>query len=169
MSTSTPEQTIHDLLVARCGARAGKFTFGKSRGISGRQVHALTFEDRDGRTQSWACCARRDEAGEWHFEGGAGGGMREGACVRGHPWTNLGGGGWPSHFYAGGRVEESDGQVARVRLRAANGVMLEDTVDEGVVLFVTNEEVRLPLTVELLDARGEVVSQHRWPWHDVPA
>lgn len=162
MSVNTPERVICDRLVAQCGARAGTFHFGKSRGVPGRQAHALTFGDQEGPTQSWACTVRQDEVGEWQFEGGAGGGLSVGACMRGYPWANLGGGGWPRDFYAGGRVEEDDGRVARARLRAANGVVLEDTVDEGVVLFVTNDEVQLPLAVELLDARGEVVSQHRW-------
>jgi hypothetical protein len=51
--------------------------------------------------------------------------------------------------------------VVRVRLRAANGTVLEDTVDEGVVLFLTNKRVDRSLDVELVDLNGQIVSQHR--------
>jgi hypothetical protein len=78
---------------------------------------------------------------------------------RGHPWVNLGGGGWPKQFYAGGQVLEHVGAV--VRLRAANGTVLEDTVEDGMVLFLTDAEVRLPVYAELVDPSGQIVSQHR--------
>lgn len=160
--SSTPEQIMRERLTAQLGARPATFHFGKYRSIPRRQVHALTFVDQDGREQSWACCVRQDATGEWHFEGGAGGGIGGAGLPRGYPWANLGGGGWPVHFYAGGRVEENDGQIVRVRLRSESGLILEDTAEDSIVLFVTDDEVRLPLSVELLDARGAVVSQHRW-------
>ena len=49
----------------------------------------------------------------------------------------------------------------RVRLRAANGTVLEeDTVDDDVVLFLTDEQVHVPVYAELLDRSGQVVLQH---------
>jgi hypothetical protein len=78
-----------------------------------------------------------------------------------YPWVNLGGGGWPGQFYAGGEVLFQEQEVVRVRLRAANGTELEDSVEDGIVLFVTDHEVRMPVYAELFDGGGNLVSQHR--------
>lgn len=120
----------------------------------------MAFETQAGQRMRFTCCVRQDGAGEWQFAGAAGGGA-DGSPRRGHPWVNLGGGGWPRQFYAGGHVLEQGGEVvARVRLRAANGAVLEDTVEDGVVLFLTDDEVRMPVSAELLDRSGHVLSQH---------
>jgi hypothetical protein len=95
--------------------------------------------------------------------GGAGGSAEdppENAPTRGHPWANLGGGGWPRQFYAGGAIEEDNGAAARVRLRSANGVELEDTVEVGEVLFLTDEAIQTPLEVELYDGSGNLAGSH---------
>jgi hypothetical protein len=47
-----------------------------------------------------------------------------------------------------------------VRLRAANGTVLEDTVEDGLVLFLTDDAVQVPIAAELLDRSGHVLSQH---------
>ena len=125
-----------------------------------RQIHAVTFETQAGQRLRFICHVRQDKVGEWQFEGGAGGGVN-GDPRRGHPWVNLGGGGWPMRFYAGGQVLEHAGRVVRVRLRAANGTVLEDTVEDEMVLFLTDEEVHPPVYAELVDPSGQIVSQHR--------
>jgi hypothetical protein len=51
-------------------------------------------------------------------------------------------------------------EVARVRLTSRNGVVLEDTVDGGLVLFVTEAHVRVPVQVELYTSSGELVGTH---------
>lgn len=47
-----------------------------------------------------------------------------------------------------------------VRLRCANGLVLEDTVDDGLVLFLTDRRVQLPVSAELRDAHGNAVVVH---------
>jgi hypothetical protein len=131
----------------------------KERAVHGRRVYAVTGEDDRGLRMLWACQVTQDESGAWHFSGGAGGGDDFGPD-REHPCANLGGGGWPGDFYAGGRVLAGGQDVARVRLRSANGIELEDTVDEGVVLFVTDQYITLPLQAELYDRAGALVWQH---------
>jgi hypothetical protein len=86
------------------------------------------------------------------------------------PRVNLGGS-WGGHgFCGGGRVEPAGAEVARVRLRFANGVELDDDTDGGWVLFLTNRAVERPnALVELVDPRGDVISSFDWPWSpDLP-
>jgi hypothetical protein len=69
--------------------------------------------------------------------------------------VNLAGGGWPSHFYAGGEIYRAGADTAKVELRFANGVTLSDDADADVVLFITESAVQLPATAALLDPAGE--------------
>jgi len=142
-----------------CDAKPETIHFVKVRGIPGRQAHAVTFETQAGQLMGYVCFAHQDDAGDWRFVGGAGG-SANGSPQRDEPWVNLGGGRWPTQFYAGGRVLDDGKGVVRVRLHAANGVMLEDTVDDGVVLFLTDAEIRVPVEAELIDGAGTVVSRH---------
>jgi hypothetical protein len=81
------------------------------------------------------------------------------------PRVNVGGS-WGGHgFCGGGRVDAAGADVARVRMRFANGVELEDDTESGWVLFFTDRPVERPnAEVELLDSEGEVVSSFDWPW-----
>ena len=184
MASDSPEQAIRDFLSARwrpltpradssvMGWRAetasGGFDakpeaihFGKMRAAGRHRVYAVTFETQSGQRMRFICLARQDDTGEWRFDGASGGSM-EGAPQRGHSWVNLGGGGWPQLFYAGGQVLTHGDTIARVRLRAANGVTLEDTLDEdAVVVFLTEDAIHFPLYAELLDAAGQVVAHHK--------
>lgn len=142
-------------------ARPASIHFGKMRQVGQRQLHAVTFENHAGQRMRFICCVRSDDAGVWRFDGGAGG-HADSSPHRDHPWANLGGGGWPHQFYAGGQVLDDGGVVMRVRLRTANGVTLEDTVGEdGIVLFLNDDETHVPLSVELLDGGGQIVAQHQ--------
>jgi hypothetical protein len=51
-------------------------------------------------------------------------------------------------------------RAALARLRFADGTTLEDSVDSGVVLFMTEASVRLPATVEILDGTGSVLTTY---------
>jgi hypothetical protein len=182
MTSVGPEQVIRDYLTASStlvasrqsagasgwqsetsvgglDARPETIQFGKMRALARRQVHAVTFETQAGRRMRFICCVRKDRAGKWQLMGGAGGDADSGS-QRGHPWVNLGGGGRPQQFYVGGQVLEQGAEVARVRLRAANGTVLEDTVEDGVVLFLTDDAVQAPIAAELLDRSGHVLNQH---------
>jgi hypothetical protein len=64
--------------------------------------------------------------------------------------------------WAGGHVIDNGLDVARVRLTGSNGQVLEDTVDDGLVLFVTDQKVRVPVQIELYNRSGEVVGKHIW-------
>jgi hypothetical protein len=142
MSTlTTPEQVMRDYLAAPrvlvsshedpsgSGWRAETATGGldalpetiqivKARALSSRVLYAVTYEDSRGRGALLCCHLSQDAARAWRFEGGAGGGTNGSGPRRGNPWINVGGGGWPARFYAGGAILEDDaGVVARMRLR----------------------------------------------------
>jgi hypothetical protein len=142
-------------------AKLATVQFHKQRAISGRQVHALTFEDHDGRSWHWIDQVIQNEAGSWWIMGGSG--WSGAPTVRPRPWANLAGGGWPHRFFAGGSVLDADAGVVRVRLQSAGGLVLEDTVDDGLVLFITDQALHVPATVELYDRAGALVGRHRWP------
>jgi hypothetical protein len=140
-------------------ARAETFRFIKERAIPRRRVHAVTFESEAGMPVLFICSLHQSDDGNWRFVGGAGGGYA-GDPIPSQPWANLGGGGGPHTFYAGGRILGGQ-DIVRVSLTAANGTQLEDTVDDGVVLFLTDEEVQEPLQARLYDHAGNLVSQHQ--------
>jgi hypothetical protein len=148
-----------ETLTGGLDAKPETITFVKVRAIPGRQVHAVSFETLSGQRMRFFCAIQQDDGGAWHVVAGAGG-SADGSPQRDVPWVNLGGGWRPMCFYAGGVVFASGRDVVRVRLRAANGTELEDSAEGGVVLVVTDREVRTPIEVELLDRGGNVVGRH---------
>ena len=55
----------------------------------------------------------------------------------------------------------------RVRLTDAKGGPFEDSVDDGVALFMSEEPVSMPMHVDLIDIHGDVVASDRWGFVDV--
>jgi hypothetical protein len=146
------------------GARASTIQFLQERLLPDRQVHLVAFENETGEQQQWICCIIASDAGEWQFVGGANISGEETMPRRDYPWVGLASGG-RDLLWAGGRVLDQGLGVIRVRLLSANSIMLEDTVQDGLVLFVTDQEVRGPLRVELYDRSGKVVGTHQIiPW-----
>jgi hypothetical protein len=142
--------------------------FVKQRGIPGRELHAVTFADREGMTYRYLVGVVQG-AGGWQVKGLAGGGRRlqdprqsgEGDPPRDQPWVNFCGWGWPRSFCGGGWVIGSGSTAAaRVRLRFRGGPMLEDTVDDGVVLLIADARVDVPATADILDAKGSLLASH---------
>lgn len=144
------------------GADPATIRFLKGRAIPGRQVHAVAFASlMHGRrfNEIWSVEVLQDVTGAWHFCSG-GGGAGDDGLIRDHPWVNLGGGGWPAQFHAGGRVVDNGFDIASVRLVTGNGLTMEDTVDDDLVLFVTDQRVEPPIHAELYDRSGALVSRH---------
>lgn len=180
MSAITPEQAIRDYLAAPevavsssqqpgmagwrgqvahggYGARPESVQFGKRRALGDRLVCVVTFTSAAGIRMRSICHLRRDDAGDWRFIGGAGG-SADGDPQRGQPWVNFCGG-FGRAFYAGGRVLEHGGAVARVRLAGAGGYALEDTPGEDDMVLYLAGDPPLPLRVELLDGAGQVIAR----------
>ena len=137
--------------------------FLKERSIPGRRVYIVAVEDAQEHTMHFTCYVEQDSHGNWQFRGAAGDGM-----MGSHPgpvferaWANLEGGGMPDHFYAGGVVANHEHNVARVRLSTKNGTTIEDTVEDGMVLFLTDQRVDLPIEAELFTADGQLIYSHK--------
>jgi hypothetical protein len=131
------------------------------RSIPGHRLYAVTFRDQAGQSYDGHCVIEQDRAGNWRVWGGS---WNKIAPVppRTYPYAHLGGGGGYGHaFYACGTVSEQGYTIARVRLISKNGVELEDTVKDGLVLFLTDQDVALPVQIELYDDDNKLVSRHR--------
>lgn len=113
-------------------------------------------------TLSWLFPLTRQPDGTWRVTGGAGGGDSD-MPPRSKPWINLAGGGWPDQFYAGGRIHTAGIDVARVQMRFADGLTLEDDAEHAIALFITDDAVRLPASVALLDDSGTAIALHEFP------
>ena len=143
------------------GAQEGTIRFFQERRLSDRQLHEITFEDEAGQHQHWLCFVVQDQQGGWYMVGGANySDDPRHSPVRSHPWVNLAGGGWEDHFWAGGLVLNNGLDVVRVRLISKNGKVLEDLVQDGLVLFITDQKIQVPVQVELYDRAGNRVGTH---------
>jgi hypothetical protein len=128
----------------------------KQRGIDDRRLYAVTFED-DGPYGPHLdfIGVERDEAGSWSVRGRAGGAGQP--PQRDEPWVNLAG--WWGHgrFYAGGQVLGTD-RAHSVRLSSRDGTSLEDDTEAGIVLFIADHELELPVTLEIRDHTGHTIA-----------
>jgi hypothetical protein len=121
----------------------------KQRAIAGRRLYEVTFESQQPSPAQWQwLIAAEQEDHGWVARGGAGGAGE--SPRRNEPWVNLAAWWGPDRFYAGGEVL-SDQPIARVRLTSRDGTMLEDDTEAGVVLFLTDRTIDLPVTLELCD------------------
>ncbi len=142
--------------------RQATLRFLKERLLPQRQVYLVAFEDEKGLEQGFVCYVEQDKQGNWQFRGAAGGGISgsPGPVIE-RAWASLDGGGMPDHFYAGGYVADHGEQVTKVRLVAKNGTEIEDTVEDGIVLFLSEQPVELPIEAEMYDGAGKLVYRHR--------
>jgi hypothetical protein len=77
------------------------------------------------------------------------------------------GGNWGQRgLGAGGTVEDAGAGIARVRLTDVEGRTFEDTVQDGVVMFSSDEPVTMPMRLELIDAEGRIVHTEEWGFAD---
>lgn len=111
-----------------------------------------------GQSWFWLVAAEQDKTGAWLPRGGAGGSGQ--GPERAEPWVNLAGWWGLEGFYAGGEVKAAGAEVARVRLRCADEVELEDDADGGVVLFLTDRPAQTPVTVEICDSNGNILGSY---------
>ena len=132
-----------------------------------RQVHIVTYEDINGRKFDYIVDVSQNESGVWQVNGSSGsfyeGGFRKEPSysfpwvrISGNGWGNLGNG-WGNHFYAGGYLTSNALEAERVRLIFKNGVILEDTVQDDTVLFITDQKVQVPVRVEVYKGSGELI------------
>ncbi len=97
--------------------------------------------------------------GKWRINGGYG----ESAGWPRHPSPRAYIGGSASdtnEFEAGGFVEHNEYTIARVQLVSTNNIVLEDTVEHDVVLFLSDQFIKHPIEARLYDAQGAIINTH---------
>jgi hypothetical protein len=142
-------------------AKAATVQFLQERRLPDRQVHLVAFENETGHQEQWICCIKVADSGDWQFLGGANVGEEDTMPKRSNPSVNLAAGWSGDLLWAGGRVLNKGLDVVRVRLISANNLILEDMVQDGLVLFVSDQAVQRPLQAELYDRSGKVVGTHQ--------
>jgi len=142
------------------GAITSTIQFLKERTLPRHQAYIVSFEDGKGQKWEFICFIVQEEQNNWVFKGGSGGSPDQ-TVERKQPWANLSGGWTEGGFYAGGRVHDNEFGTVRVSLFSNDGLILEDTVDDGRVLFLTDKEnVLAPVQARLYASPGRLVSSH---------
>jgi len=136
--------------------------FRKERSCTQKRVYAVSYDDTEGQRHFDIVGVDQQPDGSWSAGGGAGGSGK--GPIRDRPWVNFGGWWGVDLFCAGGEVIGTGAdQARRVRLSFADGTTVEDTVDDGVVLFLVEHGVQFPATASILDASGTVLATHESP------
>jgi hypothetical protein len=155
-----------------CVPNMATLRFLKARVLPAHQLHPVTFEDTAGQLWYSTFFLSQREDGSWYVKTAGGSGDHEQvapSAIQDRPWVHLGGGqqtrlpgrGSLSYeFLAGGEVMDQGFDIVRVRLLGPNGHVLEDTVQDGLVLFWSDQYIGMPLQAELSNRAGEVVSSH---------
>jgi hypothetical protein len=139
------------------GADPATVRFVKSRAFPGCQLHEADFATRDGQAQHMLVRTWQEPDGSWVADP-IGGGGGEGPH-RSRLWVNFAAQWNAQQFAAGGHVTGQGAEEAcMVRLTFADGTTIEDTADNGVVLYFASPGVSFPATVEILDTAGNVLA-----------
>lgn len=137
--------------------------FLKSRQAGARSAHYVTFDgtlpQRQDRKLRFGYIYAIEQTDEGRRITGDAGGAGD-ASVRSRPWVNLAGGHANDHFWAGGKIERTGADIARVQLRFADGHVVDDDPTNDVALFIVNRPVQTPATVVLLDHAGGQIAEH---------
>ena len=141
------------------GADPATIEFVKTRSFPSCELHSVSFVNHRGWTM-------HDLIKTWQEPGGArrvhvlGGGAGP-HPHRTRPWVNFCAGFGPQDFSGGGHVVGDGAQTAAsVRLSFADGIVIEDTVDNGVVLFFEPRAVVAPANVSVIGGDGATLASY---------
>lgn len=140
------------------GALASSICFLKERTIPLHYAALISFEDTNGQTWEFACFAVQEAQRHWYFKGGSSISRQNEHSL---PHANLAGGLAEGGFYVGGYIHANSIPIAHASLVSVDGLIFEDTIDDGRVLFVTDrEDVFPPVRVLLYDDANTLVNSH---------
>jgi hypothetical protein len=143
--------------VERAPVRAETIRLLKQREIPGRALFAVAYHDVDGNDWHGVLEARLRPDGTWRA---AGGGLGVGRVTFATLRVGLAGTTGPRGYALGGHVSgPGSDTVAVVELDDGN----RDTVDDGIVLFLSDHNAMDGRTARLLAADGTVLAEHRVP------
>jgi hypothetical protein len=140
------------------GADPSSIVFQKTRVFATCQMHSVAFSNRRGPRvlviRTW-----QGPDGAW-IVAPVGGGS-PGPSRRTKPWVNFTAGFGAHGFAAGCYLEGTGSELARsVRLTFANGIVVTDALDNGIVLFFEPRPVGFPADVEILSGQGERLASY---------
>lgn len=141
----------------------GTVRFVKFKEILHCQIYLLTYEDKSLGNFLHACILRQGIDGKWEVAWGfRSNGAKPSLEATGQIHASFGGGGialGKPGGYWGGYVTTNAG-IAKVQLITANNITLEDSVNDDLVLFITDQPVTHPILAKLLDAKGNLIAQN---------
>jgi hypothetical protein len=156
-----PKQTIMAYLTS---ARETTLQFLTQRNIPHYQLHAVTYQDEMDQLQICILFVVQDASGFWSVSS---------ACYfppestrignkrwMGHPQANLSGWHGSDYFCAFGEVIDQKFEVTHVRLASINGIVLEEPVEAGYVLFLSEQVLSKPIEAGLYNCIGKLVGRH---------
>jgi hypothetical protein len=135
------------------GADPATIEFVKTRSFPTCQLHSVSYVNHRGWTMHDLIKTWQEPENAWrvHVLGGGAGPDPH----RSRPWVNFCAGFGPQDFSGGGHVVEDGAERATsVRLRFTNEILIEDTVNNGVVLFFEPQAVVTPAEVSVVDGSG---------------
>ncbi len=140
------------------GAVASTIRFLKERTIPLHYAALISFVDVNAQVWELACFAVEEEQRHWYFKSGSSISHKNNEPL---PHANIAGGLAEGGFYAGGYIHANGTNITRASLVSVDGIIFEDTVDDGRVLFVTDREnVFPPVRVLLYDESDKLVNSH---------
>jgi hypothetical protein len=131
----------------------------KSRDFGRSALHSVAFSTRDGHPMTSLVRTLIDENGAISVAAIGGGG--DGVPQRDLPWVNLAAQ-WNSTVFRGGGEVMGNGadDVRFIRIRFADGMIADDAVDSGIVLFEVLAAITFPAEIELLDGDGAQIHSY---------
>ena len=174
LKTTDPKETILHRIrfyAARsrpCIPDLATIQFLKARIHPRHQLHYVTFHDTTGMQWIFIYFLNQHEDGSWYIStsgGSPGHSMVQSPNTPDRPWLDLRGGqgmnqgsqGTSYEFYAGGEVIDNGFGIVRVRLIGPSEHVLEDAVQDGLVLFWSDQYVGIPLQAQLYNSANELV------------
>lgn len=162
----------NDLTV--CKVHLATVRFLKHHAIPGWQLYSVTFEDTLGQAYEYTLfLARHPRDARWYVRTCSGDRSDQKwrpIPARDHPvlrlqWNTsymMESDGSPAHsFFAGGEVIDNGFAITRVRLIDKRGVVMEDNVEDGLVLYSADSEIYMPLQAELYNRENKLIWRQR--------
>ena len=131
----------------------------KVRETDNHRCLAIEWHDETGVYWSGILGVSQRPDARWDVDGGGWGEGPTPDLAINEPRAYLAGS-WNDHFCLGSWVYDPTGIVTLARLVSADTVLAEDTVDDGVVVFLGEVPLGPNPMVELYDSEGHLVARH---------
>ncbi|HJT55358.1 MAG TPA: hypothetical protein VJ761_02595 [Ktedonobacteraceae bacterium] len=148
-------------------AEAATIQFLKVKSRGQLHLHAVQYESTTKQQWDETCYVERDTAGFWHVKGSLRTKRENRYMVTeedrkkypSQPWVKLSGSEGSRCFFLLGYIIDNGFDVTRVRLIASTGQVEEDSVQDGLVLFLIDHPFPLPLEVELYNHSNTLIGR----------